>query len=57
MDEPFAGLDEETKKTVIELILSKRGGRTLLMASHDAEDALLLNAEKLVLAQGRVSKV
>ncbi len=45
MDEPFAGLDEETKEKMIEIILEYRRGRTLLVVSHDEEDARLLGAE------------
>lgn len=37
MDEPFAGLDEETKKKTIDWILKRLGGRTLLFTSHDAD--------------------
>lgn len=43
-DEPFSGLDEITKKHCIELIVQAIQGRTLLMATHDVEDANLLEA-------------
>ena len=44
MDEPFTGLDEETKRKVISYILERRRGRTLLVATHQEEDAALLQA-------------
>lgn len=39
MDEPFTGLDEDTKKTVIAYVLALRKGRTLLVATHSEEEA------------------
>ena len=45
LDEPFAGMDEELKKKAIESILRLKGGRTLVLVTHDEEDAKLLNAE------------
>ena len=45
LDEPFTGLDRETKEAVIHYLQIHRNGRTLLMATHDREDAELLDAE------------
>lgn len=45
MDEPFTGLDEGTKERVIQTVLKYRGGRTLLVVTHQEEDAWLLGAE------------
>lgn len=45
MDEPFSGLDEATKRTAVRLILELRAGRLLLLSTHAAEDAILLDAE------------
>lgn len=42
LDEPFAGLDSETKKKAIAFIEEHLHGRTLVVASHDEEDAALL---------------
>lgn len=47
LDEPFTGLDRETKEVVIHYLQIHRNGRTLLMATHDREDAELLDAEIL----------
>lgn len=45
LDEPFKGLDREMRQTAAELILSRCEGKTLLMVSHDEEEAALLGAE------------
>ncbi len=44
MDEPFAGLDEENKRHVIEYINIKRKDKTLIAVTHDNNDAAALNA-------------
>ncbi|MCM1174176.1 MAG: ATP-binding cassette domain-containing protein [Blautia sp.] len=51
MDEPFTGLDEETRKRTAAYILKKLDGRTLLVATHRAEDAELLQGELITLKQ------
>lgn len=45
LDEPFAGLDEDTKKNTAEYILESKGSRTLLVSTHSREDVLLLRGE------------
>lgn len=47
LDEPFTGLDPETKKAAIRYILDNADGRTLVAVSHAAEDAKLLNAKEI----------
>lgn len=49
MDEPLAGLDEETKAAVITFILKYRGSRTLLFSTHQEEDVELFCANKILL--------
>ena len=44
LDEPFTGLDKDTKLNVIDYILKMRNNRTLLIATHGT-DANLLGAE------------
>lgn len=44
LDEPFAGLDEETKALVMAYILEKRQGRTLLFTTHDEDDIKKMQA-------------
>jgi len=51
MDEPFKGLDEETKKAVIAYIIDKQHGRTVLVVTHNSEDAKMLSAPICVLTK------
>ena len=46
-DEPFTGLDAETKLRVIECINRHTSGKTLVFVSHAEEDAALLNAKEI----------
>ena len=39
LDEPFQGLDEETRKTVISFLRKKAENRTVLLITHNKEDA------------------
>lgn len=49
LDEPFTGLDAAHKEQAAALILEMSKGRTILMASHAAEEARLLGAEMISL--------
>ena len=51
MDEPFKGLDEETKKAVIAYIIDNQHGRTVLVVTHNSEDAKMLSAPICVLTK------
>ena len=42
MDEPFKGLDEDTRKTVMDVVLSRTKGKTLLLVTHDPEETAYL---------------
>ena len=42
MDEPFKGLDEDTRRTVMDTVLERTKGRTLLLVTHDPEEARYL---------------
>lgn len=44
MDEPFTGLDEETRHTVITYVKTKVLGKLLIAATHHEEEAELLDA-------------
>ena len=44
MDEPFTGLDEDTRETAMEYVLNRRRGRTLLFTTHHVEEAERLGA-------------
>lgn len=45
LDEPFAGLDGDSRKKACEFILENLHGRALIVATHEKDDAALLNAE------------
>ncbi len=45
MDEPFTGLDEETRLRVTEAIRANLDGRALLLVTHQAEDVRHLGAK------------
>ena len=45
LDEPFTGLDKDTKLNVINYILKMRNNRTLLIATYGTDDADLLGAK------------
>ncbi|MFR0941930.1 MAG: ATP-binding cassette domain-containing protein [Butyricicoccus sp.] len=51
LDEPFTGLDRETKLEVIDYILKMRGNRILLVATHGVEDAAMLGAKVIHLEE------
>ncbi len=44
LDEPFTGLDPDTKRSAIRYICDNAMDRTIIAVSHAAEDAELLNA-------------
>jgi NitT/TauT family transport system ATP-binding protein len=52
LDEPLSALDAITRRSLQELLLSLQTdyGRTLLMITHDVEEALLLGEEVLLLS-------
>lgn len=56
MDEPFKGLDEETRSTVAKTVLRHLGGRTLIAVTHDEEDAALLGASVLAMDEEESSE-
>lgn len=49
MDEPFKGLDEETRKLTAGCVRRRLEGKTLIVVTHDAKDAGLLGADILKL--------
>lgn len=46
MDEPFTGLDEETKEKVIRYILEKDSGKLLILSTHQEEDVQLIGGKR-----------
>lgn len=49
MDEPFTGMDKDTRKKTIDFILKRRGDRTVLFSTHQAEEIGLMGAEGISL--------
>ncbi len=39
MDEPFKGLDEDTRRAVMDAVIERTRGKTLLVVTHDPEEA------------------
>lgn len=46
MDEPFKGLDPQTRRRVIDFTLLKLQGRTALIVTHDSDEIALLGADR-----------
>ncbi len=49
LDEPFKGLDEENKKNIIQFTKDKCKGKTVIMVTHDEEEALLMGGKIIYL--------
>jgi NitT/TauT family transport system ATP-binding protein len=47
MDEPFTGLDEDTRHHVIRYILDKQDSRMILISTHQEDDIQLLDAKTI----------
>lgn len=50
LDEPFTGLDAATKREVIDFVRARLRGRTLIAATHGADDAQMLGAHTVTLS-------
>lgn len=55
LDEPFTGLDEESREAAFRLLREHRQGRTMLFTSHHREEGEELNATFLSLQGGNQS--
>lgn len=44
LDEPFTGLDNMARRDAIQFILEYQNGRTIILVTHDKNDADMLNA-------------
>ncbi len=49
LDEPFNGLDRETKEKVISFIVRYQNNRTVLFTTHNQEDIELMGGEEIVI--------
>lgn len=48
LDEPFKGLDEETRQTVMEETRRRTAGKTVFLVTHDPEEAAAMDAASVV---------
>jgi len=55
LDEPFAALGPALKREMLDLVaeLARESGATMLMVSHDPEDAQRIAGEVILVAEGR----
>ena len=49
LDEPFTGLDEENRRRAAACVQSRSAGKTVLLVTHEKEDAAGLNARIITL--------
>lgn len=56
LDEPFKGLDESTKEKVTKYLADNTAGLTVIMVTHQLEEALSINAEVVYLKNGSLEK-
>jgi NitT/TauT family transport system ATP-binding protein len=58
LDEPFSALDPQSRETLqVELLaIHDRTKKTMLLVTHDIDEAVLLSDRVLVLGAGRVQK-
>ncbi|HFE52388.1 MAG TPA: ATP-binding cassette domain-containing protein, partial [Bacteroidetes bacterium] len=57
LDEPYTGLDQQATHLLDELVQDfSRGGRTVLLVTHDVEHGLSIADRVLLLVSGRVVK-
>jgi len=48
LDEPFKGLDEERKQQVIAYALEATKGKTVVLVTHDLEEAKLMQGKHII---------
>lgn len=54
LDEPFSSLDVKTKLSLINLLIEKTQGKTVVFVTHDIEEALMLSSKVLLINNGKV---
>ena len=52
LDEPFQGLDEDTRRLAIAAVRQSAQGRAALVVTHDAQDVALLGGKLVTLQEG-----
>lgn len=53
LDEPFRGLDPETKEIVMQYFLEQTAGKTVILVTHEPEEPAFLHAAQVIEMQGR----
>lgn len=53
LDEPYRGLDEGTRDQAIEYLLKEWKDRLVVLVTHEAEEAHLMGAERIITMGGR----
>jgi len=56
LDEPLTGLDDESKKTFLQIIQEKQRDMTLIFTTHEQETVDILAEEIITLEEGRIIK-
>ena len=49
LDEPFKGLDDDTKEDVTKYLLEGKNNRTVIMVTHDPEEVKMLGGRLISL--------
>ncbi len=55
LDEPFTGLDEDTKAEVLAVVKRRCAGKTVLLITHDEEEARALSHQIFFMEGGKIS--
>lgn len=53
MDEPFRGLDEETRMQTIKFVKWHTQGKTLILVTHDPEEPVLMGGRLITMGQAK----
>ncbi len=48
LDEPFRGLDPETKEKVMECCLRRSSGKTVILVTHDESETAAMRADRII---------
>uniref|UniRef100_A0A665X1X1 P-type phospholipid transporter n=1 Tax=Echeneis naucrates TaxID=173247 RepID=A0A665X1X1_ECHNA len=54
LDEPTSGVDPYSRRSIWDLLLKYRAGRTLIMSTHHMDEADLLSDRVAIISQGRL---
>ena len=54
LDEPSNGLDPESRQSIWKIIQQERKHRTVLLTTHNMEEADALGDQILIMAQGKI---